>query len=205
MTKVPDIWYPPIKEIAKYQEAWTKGLPIRITEKLHGVAVGFGVMQMNGEWDFVDGGCEPNESMMRLLNNICDGENQVFVYGEHIGVMGLDYGVKEPTVMVYDIMVNGEYLPWDLILGHCETFGVRTVPLLYEGPFTWEIVKAMTVGGSTVANPSTFKSDFKGREGIVVTPQMETDSDILGGRLIGKSTNPDFANRVNKTYTYWDK
>jgi len=46
--------------------------------------------------------------------------------------------------------------------------------------------------------PSTFdgiKSKFKGREGIVITPLIETWSECLQGRAILKHVSADYLNR----------
>lgn len=194
--------YPKIKTINEYPMAWKEGTQVRITEKVHGQHASFSVVKKDGEWTFVDDNVPLDEAMMRLLNILCDEQNDATVYAELVGVTDLDYGFREPTILVFDIKVNGKFIPWDLVRAHCEMCQVRTVPLLYEGGFTWVMARSMTVGGSTVANPSTFRSTFKGREGIVITPIEETYSALLEGRLIAKSINPDFKPRQNTTYNY---
>lgn len=222
--------YTKIKRLQYHPDAWIEGLPVRVTEKLHGMNCRFGVVQVDGDWRFMVGshnvilrefsninhkgeikmGATPqrnaiwqllDERLMTLLNTLCDGEKPVVVYGERLGqgVQDLDYGFKTPVLRVFDIMVDGEYLPWDLVRSHCEAHNIPTVPLLYEGPFSWCMVDHMTDGGSTVANPSTYNSKFKGREGIVVTPLQETFSDVLGDRLIGKSISCDYESRRGGT------
>jgi hypothetical protein len=111
----------------------------------------------------------------------------------------LDYGFEKPVFRVFDILVDGEFMSWDLVKQFCEMHKVQTVPVLYEGSFTWCMVENMTDGGSVVANPSTYSSQFKGREGIVITPLTETFSDVLGDRLIGKSISCDYEARKGGT------
>jgi hypothetical protein len=194
--------YPEIYSIYHHHQAWTVGLPVRITEKVHGEHANFSVLKLDDEWAFVNDYAPMDESMMKMLNIICDERQAVTVYGEIVGTTDLDYGMTEPTLMVFDIMVDGLFIPWDLVRAHCESCQIRTVPLLYEGGFTWEMVEAMTIGGSTVANPSTYKSRFKDREGVIITPTVDVYSEILRGRLISKSINPHFETRKNVTHTY---
>lgn len=222
--------YTKIKRVQFHPDAWTEGLPVRVTEKLHGMNCRLGVVQVEGEWRYMVGshnvilreyanmtedgqvkmGAELkrnafwellDENVMNLLNHLCEGDKPVVVFGERVGagVQDLDYGFAEPTLRVFDIMVDGEYLAWDLVKNYCEMHKVQTVPVLYEGSFTWCLVDNMTDGGSTVANPSTYNSAFKGREGVVITPLTETFSDVLGDRLIGKSISCDYEARNGGT------
>lgn len=222
--------YTKIKRVQYHPDAWTEGLPVRVTEKLHGMNCRIGVVQVDGDWTYMVGSHNVilreyanqledgtvkmsaplkrnvfwellDENVMTLLNTLCDGTKPVVLYGERVGagVQDLDYGFKQPVFRVFDILVDGEYLPWDLVKQFCDMANVLTVPLLYEGPFTWCLVENMTDGGSTVANPSTYKSNFKGREGIVITPLTETFSDVLGDRLIGKSISCDYESRKGGT------
>lgn len=216
--------YTNIRRIQLHPENWTEGLPVRVTEKIHGRNTRVGVIKVDGEWQYMVGTHtqikkeypydDPvnfkrnplwdellDERMMRLLNDLCDGEHSVVVYGERFGggLQDLDYGYTKPEFRVFDIMVDGQFLDWDLVIAHCEAHSMLTVPLLYSGSFTWCMVDNLTIGGSTVQNPSVYKSDFKGREGIVITPLKETVAPS-GGRLIAKSISVDYDSRHgNKT------
>jgi RNA ligase (TIGR02306 family) len=124
------------------------------------------------------------------------GDHDVIVFGEiyGAGIQDLDYGVKR-GYRVFDISIDGKYLPWHLLKAECECFGVETVPLLYFGPFSQEVVKEHTYGKTTLADPSDIQSKFKDREGCVITAADETYYAPTGGRMIVKSVSADYLDR----------
>ena len=222
--------YTKITRIQYNPEVWPEGIPVRITEKIHGMNARFGVVRDGDDWRFMVGshncilreyahtnhrgehkmGAEPRKTpfwdllddrVMNLLNDLCDSQRPVVIYAERFGpgVQDLDYGVKEPEIRVFDIMVDGKYLDWDLVEAHCARFGLITVPLLRKASFTWCMIDAFTDGSSIVTNRGAIKSAFKGREGIVITPLEETYCPELGGRLIGKSISVDYESRRGGT------
>lgn len=214
--------YTKIKRIQLYPDVWTDGLPVRVTEKLHGTNIRMGVVTVDGEWRFMVGSHNVivrefntqtgarnkywemlDGPVMTLLNSLCDGERPVIVYGEMLGrgIQDLDYGFEEPTLRVFDVMVGGQYLDWELVKAYCDDCGVATVPLLYEGRFSWQTVNQLTDGGSTINDSASIKSKFKGREGIVITPLQETymNDHPMGGRLIAKSVSADYESRRDGT------
>lgn len=205
--------YTKIKRYQLYPQAWEEGIPVRITEKIHGSNVRLGLVQ-DDDWRFMVGSHNVivkessrywnmlTEPVMNLLSDLCnDGKKPVVVYGEMFGkgVQDLDYGCEEPELRVFDIMVDGRYLDWILVEDFCKYHGVKTVPLIYKGPFSWSSVRNFTDGLSMVKHRSKFKSAFKGREGIVITPLEECYSDVLKGRLIAKSVSVDYESRRGGT------
>lgn len=210
--------YTKIKRIQLNPANWKEGTPVRVTEKLHGTNIRLGVVKVDDEWQFMVGSHnvilrqynkegEENKywkmltgPVMLLLNTLCDGERPVIVYGEMFGsgIQDLDYGFEEPTLRVFDIMVGGQYQNWDTVKKHCDEAGVQTVPLLHTGPFCWSIPEHFTDGGSVVNHPSHYKSRFKGREGVVITPLQEQFT-RKGDRLIAKSISVDYEQRRNGT------
>jgi len=66
---------------------------------------------------------------------------------------------------------------------------VPTVPVLYTGSFSPELVE-LTYGPTMMGK---VKSEFKGREGIVITPLIEQRCHI--GRLILKNVSADYLDR----------
>jgi RNA ligase (TIGR02306 family) len=117
---------------------------------------------------------------------------EVILFGEIYGpgVQDMQYGETEKRFRAFDCSVNGKYLDKPILWKVCEEYGVETVPLLYEGPFSKEAVAEHTDGKSTF--PVTGK--FKGREGIVITPLTER-LDYRGNRVIAKSVSVDYLNR----------
>jgi RNA ligase (TIGR02306 family) len=206
--------YTEIENIWRFPDAFPEGLPVRITEKIHGTNSRVGLILKDGEFEFMAGshrtrrkkpegekGCiywRPldDEAMLNLLTHLCDEKHSVIVFGEiyGFGVQDLDYGTKD-GYRVFDISVDGKYLDWDSVTTACKLFGVETVPLLYIGPYSKELVKQYTYGPTTLCWPEDIKSSFKDREGCVITPLVEQFYAPTGGRLILKSVSADYLDR----------
>ncbi|MCV0439835.1 MAG: hypothetical protein K5880_14500 [Hydrogenophaga sp.] len=84
------------------------------------------------------------------------------IYGA--GVQDLHYGAKqEKGYRVFDISVNGQYLPWSTLEYIQETFGLPLVPVLTRGVFDFEQLVEEAQGDTTL-------DDEHIREGVVVRP-----------------------------------
>ena len=194
----------------RFKGAFKTGLWVRITEKIHGT--NSRVALLGG--DYFCGSHQTNkkefdthdqrtlywipltEDMKALLWYFSEnyGKN-VIVFGEIYGsrVQFMDYGVEgQGGYRVFDVAVDGQYIPWGELEPACKRFCVPTVPLLYTGPFYPQIVDQLVDGPTTVVDPNMVKASFKGREGIVITPLVEEHSDIMGGRLIAKAVSCDY-------------
>jgi RNA ligase (TIGR02306 family) len=215
--------YTDIQHYRKYRNLLEPGLPVRITEKIHGTNSRVGLLKVDGEWQFYGGShktarkqidpegresvyWEPlnREGVLNLLTHVCnnwsqDAEptNDVIVFGELYGpgVQDLDYGIAAGEIgwRVFDISVNGTYLGRSDLTLLCGAFGVELVPTLYCGPFSPDLIEQLTYGPTTVAGESSIKAKFKGREGIVITPLVEQQCHI--GRLILKNVSADYLDR----------
>ncbi len=206
--------YTEIENIWRYPDAIPEGLPVRITEKIHGTNSRVGLIRKDDEFEFMAGshrtrrkrpegekGCVywrplDNDAMLNLLTHICDEKHSVVVFGEiyGLGVQDMDYGAKD-GYRIFDISVDGQYLNWEEIVRYCEMFGLKTVPLLYSGPYSKDLVNQYTYGPTTLAKPDEIQSSFKDREGCVITPLVEQFYAPTGGRLIVKSVSADYLDR----------
>jgi RNA ligase (TIGR02306 family) len=95
-------------------------------------------------------------------------ESVVF-YGEiyGAGVQDLHYGAKqEKDYRLFDIAVNGEYLPWSTLEYFQEHFSLPLVPVLTRGVFDFENLVELAQG-------KTELDDSHIREGVVVRPWMQ--------------------------------
>ncbi len=118
----------------------------------------------------------------------------VIVFGEIYGnkVSSMDYATPcGKGYRVFDISVNGEYLDWPDVHTYCSLFDIETVPVLYQGPFSPELVDRYINGPTTLADPEKIRCKFKGREGIVITPLQEQYSEQVG-RMILKAVSADY-------------
>lgn len=206
--------YTSIENYQRYPDVIAEGTPVRITEKIHGTNCRVGLVRHDdGTTEFMAGSSglrrkkppegracmywEPlsNPQVAALLAVLMAEHKSVIVFGEVYGqgVQDLDYGIASGrSFRVFDISVDGKYLPWSEVELLCGDCGVWTVPLLHCGPFSKEIVASLTDGPTTLGNP---RSAFKGREGVVITPLTETWSAALCGRLILKSVSADYLDR----------
>ena len=140
----------------------------------------------------------------------------VYVLGEIFGrgVQDLHYGQTEPQYRVFDIAIgnyNGGVTDVQFIEPHNmqtlldnvdkfwvektgEPLGVQTVPFLYDGPFSVEVMEEYTDGKDTISNSNV-------REGIVMRPVTERWDNELG-RVILKSVSGDYLTRKGDATEY---
>lgn len=207
--------YTDIQNILRFPDAIPVGTPVRITEKIHGsnsrvglikgeLMAGSNKVRRKPPADGNYGGSRywwplSNKRLVEMLRGLSVNTDQgVIVFGEIFGrgVQDMDYGVPGPHgYRIFDISVDGRYLDWDRVEALCDAFELQTVPVLYTGPYSPELIEQFTDGPTTVIEPDQVKCNYKGREGIVITPLVETHSDVLGGRLILKSVSIDYISR----------
>ncbi len=141
--------------------------------------------------------------MREMLDDISQRESSdVIVFGEIFGsgVQDMDYGAHgDDGYRVFDISVNGEYLNWPDVVAFCHKHGLRTVPVIYEGPWVCikEVLDDYACGLTSVGAP---ERKFKGREGIVIKPVKERLTGKIGGersarRAILKYISADYLDR----------
>ncbi|MBP9786033.1 MAG: RNA ligase (ATP) [Acinetobacter sp.] len=111
------------------------------------------------------------------------------IYGEIYG-SGIQkdyhYGCAngERKLVVFDVMLDGVYMPYSKAKSYCIEKGFTTPPVLYCGPFDPEKLHALTSG------PSILAPKQEVREGLVVKPVHEQLSYV--GRKILKLINNDY-------------
>jgi len=200
--------YTDIEHWRKYRDAIPECLHVRITEKIHGTNSRVGLIggqHFCGSHKTVlkpeDDSGRPSiywkpltDDMKIMLSCISEGKHDVIVFGEIFGskVQFMDYGIGgREGYRVFDISVNGEYLPWDQVVYYCTRFCIPLVPRLYTGPYFHEIVEELVDGPTTIADSSSIQCSYKGREGVVITPLEECFSPRIG-RLILKAVSADY-------------
>ena len=186
--------YTDIQNIRNYPDQLIYGEPLVVTEKIHGtnsrvgwirgdngleIAIGTHRTQRKPEdcgvyglpFDLYRDGLEA--ACKRIFDDmqcpkVGDGfpVNSLILFGEIFGpgVQDLTYG-KEKAWRVFDIAVNGIYLPWNYVEDICATYGLPIVPHVI-GVFTFEQLCTLAEGES-VLSPGQIK------EGLVVRPTYE--------------------------------
>ena len=92
--------------------------------------------------------------------------NSVIFFGEIFGagVQDLHYGAKqEKGYRLFDISVNGQYLPWTTLEWLSEQYGLPLVPVITRGVFDFEQLLELAEGNTRL-------DDTHIREGIVIRP-----------------------------------
>jgi RNA ligase (TIGR02306 family) len=103
------------------------------------------------------------------------------VYGELIGanVQKLAYDFKEKEFRAFDVWDGTRYLDTDDFFGFCARLAIPTVPILYAGPYSKDVLDLRN-GKSTIASHI--------REGIVIKPVTERWERGVG-RVVMKSVS----------------
>lgn len=141
-----------------------------------------------------------NANIRNLLVELHNNQDVVVVFGEIFGggVQDMNYGLTKTDFRVFDISINGKYMDFDAKNTICQKHSVSMVPILYRGSYSIEKVKEFTSGETTLATPNQIKEEFKGREGIVITPTIERKHPTVG-RVIFKSVSVEYIARKGGT------
>lgn len=195
---------------------------IIITEKIHGSNCRLGKILVNDVWEYMAGShslnrkefCQngskseywmpfENKKIKDILDWLCNDSNNVIIFGELIGTQDMKYGLKngKRAFRAFDISINGKYLSHHPMKTILEEFKIDMVPLLYKGSYNASTIESYTNGFTSLCNIDDIKEKFKGREGIVFRPIVETFSSVLNGRKILKSISSDYHARKNKNAT----
>ena len=130
------------------------------------------------------------------VNKVLEFGNTWYIIGEVYGpgIQDLHYDAKEPTFRMFDIYVGkpneGKFLSTDELEQVAKRIGIPTVPVVYSGPYSEDVLKEVTSGKSTIGNHL--------REGVVIRPKKERE-DIEIGRVILKSVSDDYLLRKGGT------
>ncbi len=195
---------------SNYTYAFREGEPVRILEKIHGTNSRVALIRNAyfcgshraavDESDTNNRRCiywlPLNEKMKSLLEYVSGrGAENVVVFGEIYGskVQWMDYGIYGyDGYVMFDISINGRYMPWSFVEEMAHKFDILMPPVIYTGAFKRELIEMLVDGPTRMCPPTEIRTTFKGREGIVITPQIEQFSEVLSGRLILKAISCDY-------------
>ena len=122
--------------------------------------------------------------------------NSICIYGELYGggiQKGMNYGSNNHQFKMFDISINGTYISYDFLKRISNKYNIPMVPILYNGPYSEEVIKEYTDGLTTVCDSEKLNG-FKGREGIVFRSVKETVHP-RHGRMVFKSVSVDYLER----------
>jgi RNA ligase (TIGR02306 family) len=212
--------YTDIERYQNYPKAIDEGEHVVMLEKVHGTNSRIGLVMSNDDLVWMCGSHRSNRkqfdatgdlslywkpltcNVVDMLTEIQNDTKAVSVvlfgeiYGRGIQDMQYDGNI---SFAAFDISVNGQYLDWPAVVKMCDKHSVSMVPVVYEGPFSEAILMEHTDGPTIVCEQPISK--FKGREGVVVKPIVERQSQYLPnhGRVILKSVSVDYLNRRGGT------
>jgi RNA ligase (TIGR02306 family) len=215
--------YTEIENIRNFPDVLRPGEEVVVTEKIHGKSCRLGlVCTRDGTFEFmagshsqrrkeIDAKGRPSDfwrpmtdAVRALLSDLSDGERSVVIFGELYGsgVQDMAYGLAGGAkgFRAFDIAVDGKYLDHERKVEALARHGIEMVPLLFRGPFSWDVVEEHTYGPTAMCPPGA-AGRFGGREGCVVNAVTERYHAGLGdsGRVILKSISADYLARKGGT------
>ena len=210
-----------LENIKKFPDVFTEGETVVMTEKLHGTQLCCVVthdryyvtskgLMGRGTYLKIDDPKNADNFYIGIVHSheipvkvgqffklTPQNDQVVHVFGEGLGVQDLKYGVNTDRSVgnfrVFDVAVNGSFLDDRKLDIFCEVTGLRRVPTLYRGPFSKDILKAVTSGKEELTGQGLHI-----REGTVVKPTFERTHPKLG-RVILKSVSEDYLLRKGET------
>ncbi len=195
--------YTDIENIKNFSNIIPLGEKVHISEKLHGTSARFAYidgkfmlgsrniqLKLDAENKSIYHHVFEKENLKEKLLSVRDifGLEDAAIYGEIVGpkVQDLKYGQTEPTLFVYDIVVDGVYVLPAALQDVAQALGLKLVPELKIGPLEEKDFE-LRLGKSTL-------DDSHIREGIVIKPILPRwDQDL--GRVILKVISEDYLMR----------
>ena len=186
-----------------YKNAFEPGEMVEVTEKIHGSNARFVFRDdhmyagSRTQWKAETANCIWRSVLKNnpWIGEWCRAHPGYGLYGEVTPTQGdkWQYGRAEPQFFTFDIRhPEGKWCnpaPFDPETPFLNT--VRWVPVLYTGPFDWEVIRTLVDGPTTVPGAKGI------REGIVIRPITERHVRGLG-RLILKVVSNAFLEKDNK-------
>jgi RNA ligase (TIGR02306 family) len=187
--------YTEIQNLRHFPDLLLDDETVVITEKIHGTNSRIGMVE--GEWlagshriqrgpgdDLYWSPRDQAEWMVSVLGKV---HKQVILYGEIYGaeVQSLDYGcLGHEGYAAFDLMIDGRYLDWHSFQVLCHIYQVETVPMLFMGTFSLEMVRKLSKGNTRLSAQHI-------REGVVVKPIVERSHPKIG-RVVLKYVSDDY-------------
>jgi RNA ligase (TIGR02306 family) len=115
----------------------------------------------------------------------------ISLHGESLGCQDLRYGAttQAPGFKAFDLRVNGRWVDFPEFQQRCARVGISTVPVLYEGPYAYDLLDGYAEGVAT--------GQAHLREGVVIRPVRERQ-DVILGRVQLKYVSGSYLTRGGK-------
>jgi hypothetical protein len=144
--------------------------------------------------------CEDGGEVLNINENYADGirmlgvkieEVPVYIYGEFFGKKiqaGGNYDKDKNRFSIFDICVQGWYVPIDMLNDYAQKLGLDVAP--YIGQMTIDEAEQMVMDGFKTTVPDVSNPDYPA-EGIVARPVVPI-KDPRGNRIIVKIKSCDY-------------
>ncbi len=190
--------YHDVEQFGIYQNEFTNGEQVLVTEKLHG-SQGVYYRNTNFDWIVTSKGLSQKGLGLRESagntywqaahhTDLLEAINQAFKHGEvqiFAEVLpiqkGFSYGFQKPTLRIFKVIHNGAILEYDTLPEWCKQ---HFVPILYRGAFDLEQILRLKEGLETVSGRGLHI-----REGVVLVPaqpRLNSDHHDLAVKLISE-------------------
>lgn len=137
-----------------------------------------------------------NQKIRKMLDLEFGQYNElVTFFGETFGrVQDLKYGnEKDISFRMFGIRVGNKFWDFEKMVALCDAHGIDTVPILYKGPFSKEVLEKYTNGKEQISG-----KELHIREGVVIYPEVERfDPEI--GRVFLKNVSGNYLCRNGGT------
>jgi RNA ligase (TIGR02306 family) len=176
--------FPAPQHLKRYQDILIEGEEVTITEKLHGtnftVLVDTDSTVRIGSHNYF---WQNNEANQNLVYIRAYHENKALqklpadtqVFGEIYGVQDIKYGLKNGKIGIalFAVRRSGQFLNYADFVAFCKEFNLPTVPLLYFGAYSQEIVSGFNNKDSALSPDCMM-------EGVVIQPAIERTHPLFG-------------------------
>jgi RNA ligase (TIGR02306 family) len=223
LQRAPINSYTKIQNIKKYPNVFKEGESVVFTEKLHGTCTvtalvdnqlyvsskGLSSKSLSLERQLDAQGNDKNvywnmvekyqlEDKLKYIAEKYGGK-EVYIFGETLGVQDMKYGNENGNLDFrgFDIRVDGRYLDYDQQQALFQETGLPSVPELYRGDYSKQIIEDLASGTEIVTG-----KEMHLREGGVLRPVKERFSEQLEGRAIVKVISPDYLLRKGNATEY---
>jgi len=168
-----------VEQFGIYQDEFIPNEAVIVTEKVHGTQ-GIFYRNSSGRWIVSSKGL--SQKRLALVENDANfywqaarnaalfenadtlwPDNEIQLFGEVVPAQkGFTYGLTRPTLLIFKVVVGGQVVPrsaWPTWVQQ------HSVPVLYNGPYDPQTVRALKDGMETVSGKARHT-----REGVVLTP-----------------------------------
>lgn len=222
--------YTEIENVKNFNDVFTLGDVVLITEKIHGSNARFGNLEIsiNKRQPFsYKIRCWYKKHILKQTHEFVYGSHNVqitsnnnrhsfygddiwgkiakkydmaniipkdyIVYGEIYGkgIQDLTYGLEDIDIVIFDIKYKDKYLDWEAVWDFCCEHNLKTVPQLFVGEFSQNVLEKCTMGNSIIYPKQI-------REGAVIKMLHEENHPKIGRKIL-KSINADYLLRKNGT------